>query len=147
MKDFSEFVLRVDKIMDIAANYTEKYGCLGGHEESYATAKSLFCYSHASKDVCGIYVQYHSVISNLMKFSLEVSADNAQEQKEIDNFLFMAQKKVNLAEKCLIKVLRDYQIIGQYGCTNGDNDLIIECRKLVALIDECIAYIQDKNIS
>lgn len=147
MKDFNEFILRANKIRDNALNYIKKYGCLDGYEESYATAKALFCYSCASNDVSGIYIQCHSIIWNLMKVSQAVSVDNVQEQKDRDNFFFEVEKRMNLAEKRLIKALRDYQIIGQYGCTNGDGDLIMECRKLVALIDEFISYIQDGNIS
>lgn len=43
-------------------------------------------------------------------------------------------------------MLRKYKFIGRYAIDYGDDDLLIECDKLVNLIDEVIAYIQDGNI-
>lgn len=111
MKDFNEFILRANKIRDDALNYIKKYGCLNGHEESYATAKALFCYFCASNDVSGIYIQCHSITWNLMKVSQAVSVDNVQEQKDRDNFFFEVEKRMNLAEKRLIKALRDFRLL------------------------------------
>lgn len=71
-------------------------------------------------------------------------ADNEQEQNKKDKMSFDAQKNMSDTQKRLIQDLRDYQtILRMY---NSSKDIIITSNKLISLIDETVAYLQDDMI-
>lgn len=93
-----------------------------------------------------MYLEFCKLYARFMNFAQDIVWDTQQEQNNADDLIFNEKKDAKKVYKRFIEMLRYYQMVKVLKVDYGDDDLLIECDKLVNLIDEVIAYIQDGNI-